>query len=708
MSYRYILRYFIDPAYSPDERLCELSHFCRTANVEEVMLFITPEELSPGYPTEAEISSYITLAQKAKRALAQGGVSLSLNPWSALYSVPRGRKLRGGQNFRLMVGETGVFSPIVPCPLCDIWQEDLCRSFARMASEVAPTVIWIEDDWRLHNHGSELGWGGCFCESHLALFSRRVGKDVQLVELLETILQPGPPHPWRAEWMALSRETLLAPLRRLSTSVQAANPSTNLGLMTSMPDQHSIEGRDWAALESIFGGAGIFRPHMPPYTQERALRMTSSITRQTIACLSESAEIYPELENSPRSGIYSKSGTYTVWQMLEAALLGSHGITINHFDMMGNGTSLDPKFGSFLAEAKPLLNAIGDLRLDDRSAHGVQILFSPKIASHLYLEGSSTGLTSGNRELAMKMQDPSYSGGGTGEGCTLQRLAHPSIIWGDVCAIFGIAHRFTQKIEPGKGPILVSGQTLRAFRPDEIDTLLSGRVFLDAEAAMMLFQEGRGRDIGLVGASWKTLEETAYSYEEVLEHPIGIPTSARMTAQRCSECLLALVPDSSSRLLTQIYNAERLPLWPGAYTFSSPQGGVVTVLCYPLNGGSQFFVGFFNVYRQRLLANLIMEGPGHQLVVKDGLRCYSHTAEGGTIIAVLNPTDDSVDEINFISSSRLGRRWLSLDMAGHWQTCEGRTKASGNVFEISLHEELAPLKVKIFKSEQMPQAFDIL
>ena len=85
-----------------------------------------------------------------------------------------------------------------------------------------------------------------------------------------------------------------------------------------------------------------------------------TIARQAVAEFSpEEIEIYPELENSPRSGPYSKSMSFSRWECLNSVLFGSRGITINHYDMMGNGIALDRRFGTMLRDAKPRLDALG-------------------------------------------------------------------------------------------------------------------------------------------------------------------------------------------------------------------------------------------------------------------------------------------------------------------------------------------------------------
>ena len=57
-SFRYILRYLIDPHFHAPARMRELVAFCKASRIEEVMMFVTAEELSAGHPTEAELDAY--------------------------------------------------------------------------------------------------------------------------------------------------------------------------------------------------------------------------------------------------------------------------------------------------------------------------------------------------------------------------------------------------------------------------------------------------------------------------------------------------------------------------------------------------------------------------------------------------------------------------------------------------------------------------
>lgn len=676
-SFRYILRYQIDPGWEPEARLEELVQLCRSARVEEVMLLFQAEELSTGMPVREEWDVWIDLGRKVAARLAREGIALSLNPWTTLLQVPRGRRRRPGQTYRAMRGETGGDAPLAACPLCPEWRQDLTESFSRLARELRPVAIWVEDDWRLHNHGPELAWGGCFCEEHLRRFSEAVGEAVTLEALLDKLLRPGPPHPWRAIWLNLSRESLLEPMHALRKAVTAANPGTRLGLMSSRPDQHSIEGRNWSLLQEAVGQEPEFliRPHMEPYTESRALRVTAAVTRQTIACLQGPLGIYPELENSPRCGIYSKSAAHTVWQMLEAAAFGAPGITINHYDNMGCGLALDPDLPRHLAAAKPRLSALAALGVDDRLAAGAQVLFSTRIASDLELPAPAPGAAPARPDpaaLSLQMQ-MNPSGGGAAEG-SMQSLLHPSTLWGEICAILGIAHRFTETPDPAAGPVLVNGQTLRTLDDEQIRRLLGGCVLLDAVALEVLCARGFAGDLHVRGIRWHRQEDSAYSYETLLAgsaDAYGI-ANPRVCAQRVSGRVLEIDHGPECGVLSRLHRGDGTPLWPGAILCPTPQGGRIIALTYPLDGGGAFFMSFFTRFRRVFLRHLLLENaPGAPLLFgPDGCRVYRQPLPGGrTLVAVLNSLLDPLDDFTLHHSprERFPGTWRHLDADGVWQ-----------------------------------------
>jgi hypothetical protein len=185
-------------------------------------------------------------------------------------------------------------------------------------------------------------------------------------------------------------------------------------------------------------------------------------------------------------------------------------------------------------------------------------------------------------------------GGGAGSGIrgSMQALVHSSMIWSEVCGILGIAHRMSSRVEPQRGPILVSGQTLEAFSDAEIASLLSGFVILDAVAAEGLLRRGFGDQLGIRSATWQSQEETAYSYEQIdaadraaygVAHP-------RMCAQRCADKVWAMDCHADAKALSTLRFSAGVSLLKASIIFETlsagsvlPCEGVASRLVVPLS-----------------------------------------------------------------------------------------------------------------------------
>lgn len=384
--YKYILRYYIDPGFHEDDRIDELLRFCEKGKIEEVMLFCNAEELNSGHITVAELEPWLAMAFKLKKRLDASDIKLSLNPWTTIMHSSRGRMLKPGQNFTLMVGETGKNNGVTVCPLCPEWRSYLSNIFVLMTERLKPVTIWLEDDFRLHNHGSQLGYGGCYCHLHLKEFSEMVEREVTREDILQNIFAPGEPHPWRKMWLDLNNRAFHEAAVMFHAAVHHANPLTRLALMCGLVDTAGTEGRNWHQLQETLGFEPAFmvRPTLSPYTEVWGMRKYPVYARQAIACLKRPLEVYPELESGPRHGPYSKGANYSAFEMLGTALFGANGITINIYDMMGCGTSIDPYFGNKLAQIKPVLNALRKLNIDDNNSCGLNILYRPDIARYIH------------------------------------------------------------------------------------------------------------------------------------------------------------------------------------------------------------------------------------------------------------------------------------------------------------------------------------
>ena len=104
----YSLRFNLLPSMDFEKRMEALVEFCKEAAVDDVMFFISAEEVNTGHVTLEEAKAYTDVIQRAKAVLQEAGITISLNPWCTFSHYDGGRKLKEGQNFHTMVGHDGV------------------------------------------------------------------------------------------------------------------------------------------------------------------------------------------------------------------------------------------------------------------------------------------------------------------------------------------------------------------------------------------------------------------------------------------------------------------------------------------------------------------------------------------------------------------------------------------------------------------------
>lgn len=493
-SFAYLLRFAVQPGHREDEKLDRLIRFCEEASIDDVMFFVNQEELNLGHLTLEETKPWMDVIAKGKERLEAIGVTTSINPWTSLLGADRGRTLRPSQKFRLMVDPYGRSATAQACPLCGDFRAYIAEMYAYYA-QLQPRILWVEDDFRFHNH-SPLEWGGCFCDEHMRLFAERAGAPRLTREaFVRAITAPGEPHPYREVWLDANREALVSLAGVIADAVHRVSPQTRLGLMTSCPDIHAAEGRDWHGIFAAFTGGGApaaVRPHLSAYTEDCGYKYWwrfNQYSRSTVAFVPEATPIYPELENYPYT-FYSKSVAFQRFQTETSLLLGSAGLTLNIIDMGGNGPYPQEDPQRWLRGVKPYLNTVASLGLSERRQLGVQTLMFEK-------SSYSVKTTTGER---------------------IEELYPHELLWPALLSAYGIANRIAPDGTPGEGAVAVSGQALRNLGDAELDDLLRNRfVLLDGEAVETLLDLGRGEALGMRGARWHAAESGFQSYEQIVD-----------------------------------------------------------------------------------------------------------------------------------------------------------------------------------------------
>ena len=616
--YLYILRLAMAPDFHEEERFAALSGFCREAQIDDVAFILWAEELNTGHPTPQEVEPWMRMVERMKPRLAAQGVTTSLNPWVALLHADRGRRLKPGQNFQLMVDQNGRIASATACPLCPALREHLRRQYARMA-ELQPRIIWVDDDFRLHNH-APLQWGGCFCELHMKEYSRRAGRTLARAEFVKGVLRPGAPHAFRQIWLDTNRDTMVDLARVLGQAVRQVAPETQVGLMSSSPAVHCIEGRDWeGVLRGLAAGKEpANRPHLPSYSEVSGadyLWNFSRISRLSAAMVPAETLLYPELENWPHSR-FSKSRTFTRFQVESSVALGAAGITMDIFDLFGNGVMPKEGYAKPLAQAKTLANKLKSLGLEHGRERGVQVLYNPRASYSLWTE----------------------------KGESLSELAPQEDFWAGFLGVMGVAHTFREWGGQDQSVLAISGQYCRGLAEPQIRDLFSRNVvLLNGDAIFTLVQMGLGGLVGVKHADWLASDSGLPSYEQVSDGRAYAGLSeGRLTAQALTGDYLRIEYEGDVSVHTEVRNPSGSTTGPGMAVARQ------RLIMLPYGRGSAY-QGLRHPVRQAIVQNLLSNLAGETCpAFVDGaanVALYDFDLDGSRALLLVNASNDDYDEL---------------------------------------------------------------
>jgi hypothetical protein len=638
------------PTWSFEENLAELVEKLPAYGVDEVIVKVDTEEFFHGQPPMDWVRDYIPRLHRVREAMETIGVVYSLNPWITLGHCDRGRD--GSEQIPglgTMVGIDGTVCRCCACPIDPAWREHVRQVWGLYAS-TRPQVVWVEDDIRIFNH-RPVEWG-CFCERHMEEFSRRVGREVGREELAAALTAPGQPHPWRGEWMDMHGELMADTVGHLARAVHAASPKTSMGLMSSGPRRHAMEGRDWTRFcDRLADGQTLYsRPTMGNYSEKdaRDLYYAQDSIKITRLCTPAGTIEQTELENVPFTR-YSKSVNFTFAQLALSFAYGCAGVTMNLFDHAGTAMEAEPWFGRMLGEGKPHLNALARRTQRPGRYRGLRLLFSPEV-SRLKRLGPGAGMDD------LWQEDAEVT---ALEGC-------------------GLATTY----EAGESVAVSTGQMLRGFDDEQIRGLLSGGLLLDVEAAGVLVERGFGEQIGLDGLSEPMCVDAlgVYAAEEFFEPRFGGAERTYLTLTVPDlggrPLVSPLAPAAGATVISRLVDpdARRGPV--AMYAFENALGGRVVV--HGMAWGSAVGTAFLHPFRVRQLggaAEWLARGAVPIRAEAGALPlCWRKDLDDGrTVAGLMNLTRDPWENSRLLlGDGRAIERVDVLGPTGRW----GRSRAA--------------------------------
>ena len=635
------------PPWSWERNLDELLRFCREARIDEVIVKVDTEEFSHGQVPLDWLREYLPVLEHIRNALAEIGVTYSLNPWITLGHTDRGRDSRKAfPDMQMMVGHDGAECKACACPLCETWRTHTTQLW-RLYASTRPAVMWVEDDIRTFNHLPVRY--GCFCPLHLKAFSDRIGRRVTREELVEALLAPGEPHPWRARWLELQGDIMVDVVANLAWVVQETSPETRMGLMSSGPDLHCLEGRRWWEFARALQGQAdhlLSRPPLGIYSENslRDFYYGGASIRKTRRALPPGAIELTEVENYPFS-TFSKSVALTAMQMALSSALGCHGVTLNLFDHLGNPMVNSAEFGRMLHEEKDYLTALASRSSPEAKFAGIGIL------QH---EGASV----------TKHLRP---------GADYGELADDGGAWAPLLEAMGFAVTWDWENAP---VLALSGQTVRAFGDGEVERMLERGVLCDLQAAQALIDRGYGRYLGVKIAKRGLIHDLGpVAAEEFFDPEFGGEPQRYLSATLPSLSsdlevgVLELAP--GARALSRLVDCDRQVVAPLMTVFVNELGGRVAVLPYDL-GGLWMMAGFVQPQRREQLHAVLKwlaRGPLPLFVLAGGYALPTRAEEPGfSRVTVFNLSLDPWQDTRILLSAngRQCQRVEFLDESGQW------------------------------------------
>ena len=641
----YILRYYLplrphfDEEYT-EKRFTQLIDFCKRTDVGAVMFYVA---LDPNWYYMPDTVEYASECREQMlpyiQRLRNEKISYQLNFQNIVGSTLGGVDFTPAFNWEMLVDHRGRRSLGCGCPIGKNFRKQAGKRL-QIWAETKPDVIWIDDDLRYHNHGNPIlarldGEDGywdyyCFCQEHLRLFNQMQGTSYNREELVSLMLEPNEPTDVRRKYLDFLGRTMDDTADWIRRTVQAISPETRIAQMTSVPDVHSAEGRDWNSFLSSLSGkyAPMVRAHFGPYKEGdprdfvECYRKLAQTMVQINSNYQGKVEYCPEVENT-RFTVWSKSMAATAFQLRLSAFMGCKDITLSLYDLDGGALDDEPAYEKMLIEEKPYLDKLVALGLGNASDEGVIIPISQDSAKNYRVLNGDSYESLGGKDRYID----NY----------LLRM--------------GIPCRYLPPEKICDGVVALDAYSAGFLSDNELNRILKRAVVLDAGAANTLIARGFGDKIGIKALNkqsavvnaeiFTSLKRTDGTYIRV---PSRIPCGCWFEPE-LAPCALPL-----SELLTPDGRKR-----PALVSFENDMGG--KVITYP--AVNDFGDGFFTHHRVKAIKD-ILEDLCPSLPRVD---CHSYTLtvvkrtqKGERYYFVSNLSTDTVNEI------KIGDKAISCSM----------------------------------------------
>jgi len=563
-----------------DQRIPELVEYCRLSRVESVMIITESHSMHLRHRTVEEAEMYGAMLVRAGDALREAGIEFGLNLWQILGHHDAGFSSVTHFGWRPMVGHDGAQSERTPCPRDTNFQTHMAgilKAYARCR----PDYLFLDDDFRWHNH-QPVQWG-CYCLQHLEAFAREIGRPVNREELLSLAYGPGyPASQERSLWHDMLRRDHEQLAGLVEQSIHALSPHTQIGLMSSAPQVHSVEGRQWRPLLQRLAGPGhvsLVRPALGCYREYTAREAMEGVhlALVTKALAPANARVAPELETSPFTR-FNKSMAHARLQMALSYFAVGPELTLDLHSFISPELEEEPAIGEMLRHARRYFDCLADAGQRGGRLRGINLPLVESLANFTRSRQPVPG------------------------GCVVQRP------WECCLPQLGIpvCHDDVLHSEGGVTsrdnclPRAISGDLPLAVPETTLQQWLSAPLLLDATAAQSFGLRGLARLVGVdVGGG---VGHRHIGGEEITDARFGSAVGTWMALRHMNGNIhrLTLHPGTRaiSRLLWGNEVGTSVEFGPGVTLFANALGGRVAVLPFDGQTDTLEAIQFRNYHRQ--------------------------------------------------------------------------------------------------------------
>lgn len=531
--------------YLTDERYNELINlFDKYKEVTDEIAFFT-SETHPPLPLEV-FKDRMQLLKKRMQIARQHGYRSGINILSTIghHEENLDNSLKG--DYTNMTDIDGRICKGSFCPNDENFREYIRQVYTSM-TQAEPDYIWIDDDIRLAGHLPV--YLTCFCQQCLNIFEKEYGKKFSRESLKKEINEGSDKSGIRNAWLQHNRNTIANLFKLIEQTVHAIKPGLPLGFMTG---DRFFEGYDFDNWAKVLAGKNnapvLWRPGGGFYQDDVPGQMAGKshdIGRQVSVLPKNVISIQSEIENYTYQRL-KKSAHITGLEAASHIASGCTGVAFNVLPMNN-----EP-----LSQYEPLIKKLHQLRP-----------FYDLMVSELgrsAIDGVSS-FWNKNSFVGAQLEEGSWFSSGVGlAGYELDEIGLPT----------------TYSTEKAKVIKLNKGNVL-ALSNDEIKKILSGGVYMDAEALTELNNRGFHEFTGFSvshSSQWDRIEKLS-------EHPLngsfsGMERDNRQAVYRSNAFALKKT-SSKSEILSGLMNyAEELVDDCTMGIFENSLGGRVCIAGY--------------------------------------------------------------------------------------------------------------------------------